>query len=240
MSPRRTTGPESNFARVVTEHDLATLVISAHALRRFVERLQPGIPGADQVAAAMAPLEDIGSGRRTGPEQAQLNRYRDWMASHVEPHVRDTIRCEGFWTTERPPWSRSDTPSAGYLQLGRMCGFPAAIDDGRMILTTCTNGRDVTWDIALARGYTLAPKPYAAYTPEQLRAPSWTTIAFRAWRSRSRYRRLLAAYRAERAAANEETQRENERRRVDTAVAQRRWQQQRDRAAHAFRDRHSS
>ena len=31
----------------------------------------------------MAPLEDLGSGNRSGPEQVQLNRYRDWMANHV-------------------------------------------------------------------------------------------------------------------------------------------------------------
>ena len=120
--------PETNrptpTSALVTEQDLASLIISAHALRRFVQRLQPDIPGADQVAEPMARLEDIGSGRRTGPEQAQLNRYRDWMATHVEPKVRELIRCEGFWTTERPRWSRSDKPSAGYLQIGRMCACP--------------------------------------------------------------------------------------------------------------------
>jgi len=36
-----------------------------------------------------------------GPEQGQLNRYRDWMAKHVEPVVLDAIRCEGFWATDR-------------------------------------------------------------------------------------------------------------------------------------------
>jgi hypothetical protein len=118
--------PEPNFRHLVTGQDLHTLVISAHALRRFVERLQPTIPGADQVADAMPRLEDLGSGNRSGPEQGQLNRYRDWMAKHVEPHVLELIRCEGFWTTERPRWSRSETPSHGYLQLGGMCGFPTS------------------------------------------------------------------------------------------------------------------
>jgi hypothetical protein len=232
--------PNHNFARLVTDEDLDTLVISAHALRRFVERLQPDIPGADQVAEPMARLEDLGSGNRSGPEQAQLNRYRDWMASHVEPHVRDLIRCEGFWTTERPPWSRSDRPSAGYLQLGRMCGFPAVIDDGRMILTTCTNGRDVTWDIALERRYTLMPKPYTPYSPERLRPPSWPTLVLRAWRSRGGHLGLLAAFRAERSTAIEQTRLENQRRQADTETAQRQWRDQRDRAARTFRQRHSS
>jgi hypothetical protein len=77
MSTRPHSAPEPNFARLPTPQDLDALVISAHALRRFVQRLQPGIPGADQVAEAMARLEDLGSGNRSGPEQAQLNRYRD-------------------------------------------------------------------------------------------------------------------------------------------------------------------
>jgi hypothetical protein len=229
--------PEPNFAQLVTERDLEALVITGHALRRFVERLQPGIPRATEIAAAMAPLEHL-AGHRSGPQQLRLNRYRDWMASHVEPHVRDVIRCEGFWTTERPRWSRSDKPSAGYLQVGRMCGFPAANHDGVLVLTTCTNGRDITWDIALARGYTLMPKPYTGYTPPLLEPPPWTTIAARAWRSRSHHQGFLAAFRAERAAAIKDAQRENERRRADHESAQREWQDQCDRAARAFRDRH--
>ncbi len=52
--------PNPNFARLLTEQDLDSLVISAHVLRRFVERLQPDIPGAEQVAESMARLEDIG------------------------------------------------------------------------------------------------------------------------------------------------------------------------------------
>jgi hypothetical protein len=147
-----------NFARLPTPQDLATLTISAHALRRFVERLQPSIPGADQVAEVMARLEDLGSGNRSGPEQAQLSRYRDWMARHVEPVVLDLIACEGFWATARPRWSQSRTRSDGYLQVGRMCLFPAVTHDREIVLTTCTNGQGTTWDVALNRGYTLAPK----------------------------------------------------------------------------------
>jgi hypothetical protein len=240
MSSVRSPAPEPNFAHPATEQDLATLVISAHALRRFVERLQPDIPGADQVAEAMAPLEDLGSGNRPGPEQGRLNRYRDWMARHVEPHVRDAIRCEGFWTTERPRWSRSDTKSAGYLQIGRMCGFPVADNNGIRTMTTCTNGRDITWDIALQRGYTLMPKPYTDYAPQLLRAPPWTAIAARAWRSRAHHKGLLQAFRTERLTAIEDTGRENERRRADHESATRQWHQQRDRAARTFRERHAS
>lgn len=239
MTPRPHPTPEPNFYCLVTEQDLASLVISAHALRRFVERLQPDIPGANQVAEPMARLEDLGSGNRSGPEQAQLNRYRDGMAIHVEPHVRDLIRCEGFWTTERPRWSRSDTRSAGYLQVGRMCGFPAAGHDHELALTTCTNGRDITWDIALDRGYTLMPKPYIDYAPQLVRAPSWTRIAARAWRARAQHKGLLAAFRAERSTAIEQIRLENERRQADTQAFQRRWQEQRDHAARAFRERHS-
>jgi hypothetical protein len=38
--------PNPNFARLVT--DLPAIAISAHALRRFVEHLQPDVPGAEQ------------------------------------------------------------------------------------------------------------------------------------------------------------------------------------------------
>jgi hypothetical protein len=232
--------PEPNFKALVTDQDLAALTISAHALRRFVQRLQPGIPGADQVAEAMAHLEDIGSGNRTGPEQAQLNRYRDWMATHVEAHVRDVIRCEGFWTTERPRWSRSDTPSSGYLQVCRMCGFPAARDPGEpgVTLTTCTNGRDITWDIALARGYTLMPKPYIEYAPRLLRAPSWITIAARAWRSRDQHKGLLGAFRAERSTASDDTRRGNEQAAADHQAARDVQHAQWQMAQRTFRERH--
>ena len=230
--------PKPNFPHLLTDQDLATLVISAHALRRFVERLQPDIPGAGQVAESMARLEDIGSGNRSGPEQGQLNRYRDWMGKHVEPHVRDVIRCEGFWTTERPRWSRSDTRSTGYLQVGRMCGFPAAMHDDQFVLTTCTNGRDITWDIALGRGYTLVPKPHIEHAPQLLRAPAWTTIAARAWRARSRHKGLLTAFRAERSRAIEHTRHANQRAVADQQAAKDAYHAQWEHAQQAFRDRH--
>jgi hypothetical protein len=238
MSRRAPTAPEPNFARLVTDHDLDAIVISGHALRRFVQRLQPDVPRAAEIAAAMAPLEDLGSGNRSGPEQMQLNRYRTWMANHVQEHVVELIRCEGFWTTERPRWSRSDKPSAGYLQVGRMCGFPTANNDGVLILTTCTNGRDITWDNALARGYTLMPKPYTGYIPPLRRPPPWTTIALRAWRSRSRHKGFLAAMRAERTAAMQDAQRENERAAADHQAAEHAYQAQRDKAQRTFRARH--
>jgi hypothetical protein len=230
--------PEPNFARLITEDDLRRIVVSAHALRRFVQRVQPGIPGADQVAEAMARLEDLGSGRRSGPEQGQLNRYRDWMAKHAEPVVLDLIRCEGFWATDRPRWSLSRTRSDGYLQVGRMCLFPAVIHSHEIVLTTCTNGRDITWDTALARGYTLMPKPYLTPMPELLRSPSWATIALRAWRARHQHDGLIAAFRAERTKAVETTRLENESRQVDTDSARHQWQEQRDRATRVFRERH--
>lgn len=229
--------PEPNFARLLTEQDLRAIVISAHALRRFVERLQPDIPGADQVAKPMARLEDLGSGHRSGPEQGELNRYRDWMAKHVEPHVRDLIGCEGFWATERPHWAQSRTPSNGWLQVGGMCLFPVAKHGTEVVVTTCENGKDITWDIALERRYTLMPKPYTGYVPPVLRVPPWPTIAIRAWRSRGQHPGLVAAFRAERSSAIENTRRENERRQADAATSRRQWKEQRDRAAQVFRER---
>lgn len=237
MSPSRRTKPEPNFARLVTEEDLGRIVVSAHALRRFVERLQPGIPGADQVAEAMVKLEDL-AGRRSGPEQGQLNLYRDWMAKHVEPIVLDLIRCEGFWTIDRPRWSGSRTPSDGYLQIGGMCGFPATRHGNTVVLTTCTNGKDTTWDMALDRRYTLMPKPYASLTPELLRPPSWATIALRAWRARHEHGGVIAAFRTERSRALDETQCENERRQADTQAAAGQWRTHREQAIQAFRARH--
>jgi hypothetical protein len=230
--------PEPNFARLLTDQDLAALVISAHALRRFVERLQPGIPGADQVAEAMARLEDIGSGNRTGPEQGQLNRYRDWMTAHIEPHVLDLIRCEGFWATDRPRWSQSRTRSDGLLQVGRMCLFPSVIDGHQIILTTCTNGTSITWDTALTRGYTMVPKPYLEQTPQLLRAPPWTSIVRRAWRSRQQHPGLLAAFRTERSVAIEEVRQENERRYSDLQAAMDRYAAEWQHAHRTFRERH--
>jgi hypothetical protein len=230
--------PEPNFARLPTPQDLDALVVSAHALHRFVQRLQPGIPGAAQVAEAMARLEDLGSGNRSGPEQAQLNRYRDWMAKHVEPVVLDLIACEGFWATDRPRWSQSRTRSDGYLQVGRMCLFPAVVHDREVVLTTCTNGRDTTWDLALDRGYTLIPKPYTHHSPELLRRPSLTTIVGRAWRSRAEHKGLFAAIRIERSKAIEDTRRENERAEAHFRAAEDAYLAQREQAQRLFRERH--
>jgi hypothetical protein len=64
MNRPRNPRPEPNFASRVTDRDLATHVVSAHAVRRFVERLQPDIPGADRVAAAMFAFDGRCSLRR--------------------------------------------------------------------------------------------------------------------------------------------------------------------------------
>lgn len=231
-------GPEPNFGRLVSEQDLQGIVVSAHALRRFVERLRPEIPGADQVAQAMARLEDLGSGNRSGSEQAQLNRYRDWMATHVESHVLEVIRCEGFWATDRPRWSLSRTPSDRYLQVGRMCLFPAVVHGHEIVLTTCTNGRDTTWDLALDRGYTLMPKPFNELQPNQLGRAGSLEILRRAWRSRGQHPGLFAAFRSERSKAIEDIRRENERRQADAQTTGNEWLSRRDQAARVFRERH--
>jgi len=230
--------PEPNFARLVSDDDLNSIVISAHALRRFVQRLQPGIPGADQVAEAMARLEDLGTGNRAGAQQGQLNRYRDWMVKHVEPVVLDLIQCEGFWATDRPRWSLSRTPADGYLQVGRMCLFPAAIHGHEIVLTTCTNGRDITWDTALDRGYTLMPKPFTAPPPAVVRPPSWPALIVRAWRSRHEYGGLFAAIRHERTYAIQTTRLQNEQATADHQAAKDAHHAQRQAAQRTFRERH--
>jgi hypothetical protein len=238
MSPRARRGPEPNFGRLVSEKELREIVLSAHSMQRFVQRLAPDLGGADQVAEAMAHLEGIGSGRRSGEEQAQLARYRYWMTKHVQPLILELIRCEGFWATERPRWSRSRTPSDGYLQVGGMCLFPAAVRGSQIVLITCTNGDRITWDLALERGYTLMPKPGILHTPEPLRAPSWLTILAWAWRARRRHDGLIAAARLERARALEDTRLQNRRRQADPEAPQRMWREQRDTARTVFRERH--
>ena len=187
----------------------------------------------------MTRLEGMGSGNRSGPEQGRLNRYRDWMTTHVEPHFLDLISCGGFWASDRPRWSLSRTSSDGLLQVGRMCLFPSVVDGRQIILTTCTHGTNITWDIALERGYTLMPKPYTGYIPPLLQPPPWTRIALRAWRSRAQHTGLLTAFRAERAKAIQDARRENKRRRADHESAKRQWQEKRDHAAQAFRLRHA-
>jgi hypothetical protein len=230
--------PEPNFARLVSEQDLHRIVISAHALRRFVERLQPEIPGAEQVAQAMARLEDLGSGNRSGPEQGQLNQYREWVVKHVGPVVLELIRCEGFWATDRPRWSLSRTPSDGYLQIGRICLFPAVNHDREIVLTTCTSRRDTTWDTALARGLTLMPKPFTELQPKQLRQAGTLEILRRAWRTRHEHSGLIAAFRAERASAIQAAQQENAARQAAFQAATDEWHARRDTAQRLFRERH--
>jgi hypothetical protein len=237
-STRRQTRPEPNFGRLVTQGDLEDIVISAHALRRFVERLQPDIPRADRIAEIMATLENIGSGNRSGPEQGQLRDYRNWMTRHVEPHVRDMIRCEGFWATTRPHWSRSRSSSARLLQVGGLCLFPAATYGQEVVLTTCVNGRDITWETALARSYTLIPKPYAHTTPDLLQAPSWITTALEVWRSHHRLIGLLTAIDSARDKTIEQTRLENERRQADATSIRGQWANQCEDANLAFRKRH--
>jgi hypothetical protein len=120
-----------------------------------------------------------------------------------------------------------------------MCLFPAVVHSHKIVLTTCTNGRDTTWDIALARGYTLMPKPYTHYSPDLLRAPSWITSALRAWRSRGQHPGLFAAFRAERSKAIEDARRENERRQADAQTTGNEWRSRRNAAHAAFHTRHS-
>ena len=185
----------------------------------------------------MASLEGIAY--RYGSQQVRLNYLRGWMAQHVEPHLRDCIRYEGFWATRRPQWSRSRTPSDGYLQVGGLCGFPVVIDDREAVLTTCVNGRGITWDIALERGYTRIPKPFTEPLSTLQGRPSSITLASRAWRSRRSYPGLVAAFQAERAAALDAIQRENDRRIARAQAAASEWRSQRDAAIRAFRERHS-
>jgi hypothetical protein len=240
MSTARDTQPEPNFARLVTEDDLASIDISAHALQRFVDRLQPGIPGAARAAQTMGRLEEIPSGTRSQRERNQLREHRDWLRAHVEPLIRDLLLCEGFWATERPRWSQSRTPSDAHVQIGGLCYWPAARDPGRpgLTLTTCTNGPDITWDIAIERGYTLIPKPYTQRVPARVKAPGWPEMIGRAWRSRHEHSGLLRALRDERTTTKEHARRKNKRATADHQAAKDTYDVQWENAKRTFRERH--
>lgn len=224
LSIRRRARPEPNFGRFPTEHELRRIAISAHALRRFVQRLRPDIPTANQMAEAMARLEEIGSGHRSDSEQGELNSYRQWMARYVQPHVMELIRCEGFWASSRPKWALSRTPADGWLQVGRMCLFPVAMHGDALVLATCENAASVTWEAALYRGYTLVPTPYTTLTSTpKLTPPSWAAIASRILRGRP-VQVIDARPRSQHPG--------------DRQTPQHIWQEQRDRAARVFRERH--
>jgi hypothetical protein len=172
-----------NFGSRVTECDLAHIAVSAHALRRFVERLQPGIPGGAEVAAAMACLEQPVPVNRSASQQALLNHYRDWMARQVQPYIMQLIRAEGYWATARPPWSRSSTPADGLLQIASMCLFPAARHGQKIVLATCTNGRGMTWEVAFRCGYVGVPRPFGGPRASK-RRPSRPWATLERWRAR--------------------------------------------------------
>jgi hypothetical protein len=157
MSTAKDSRPEPNFTRLVSEADLDSIEISAHALQRFVDRLQPGIPGAARAARVMGRLEEIPLQRRSQRERNQLREHRDWLRAHVEPCVRDLLVCEGFWATERPRWSQSRTPSDAHVQIGGLCYWPAALHATRA--RPCQSTR-------LARAH----PPGLAITPRALRA----------------------------------------------------------------------
>ena len=241
MSTARDTQPEPNFARLVTEDDLASIEISAHALQRFVDRLQPGIPGAARAAQTMGRLEGIPSGTRTQRERNQLREHRDWLRAHVQPVIRDLLISEGFWATERPRWSQSRTPSDAHVQIGGLCYWPAARDPGQpgVTLTTCTNGRDITWDIALDRGYTLMPKPYTQRVPAHVKASGWPELIRRAWRTRNKHSGLLRALRIARTTTKEHAKRENQRAEAEHQTAKNTHRAQREHAQRTFRERHT-
>ncbi|HEY7932970.1 MAG TPA: hypothetical protein VID48_04015 [Solirubrobacteraceae bacterium] len=241
MSAARDSQPEPNFARLVTKEDLDSIEISAHALRRFVDRLQPGIPGAARAAQVMGRLEEIPSGTRSQRERNQLREHRDWLRAHVEPCIRDLLTCEGFWATERPRWSQSRTPSDAHVQIGGLCYWPSARDHGQpgVTLTTCTNGRDITWDIALQRGYTRIPKPYMQRVPAQVRTPGWSELIGRAWRSRHEHSGLLRSLRTERAVAKDQARQKNERATADHQAAKDTYDVQWENAKRTFRERHT-
>jgi hypothetical protein len=225
----------------LTDADLDNIEISAHALQRFVSRLQPGIPGAARVAQSAGKLEAIPPQARSQRERNQLRQHRDWLRAHVEPLVCDLLRCEGFWANQRPRWSQSRTQSNAHLQIGGLCYWPAARDPGQpgVTLTTCTNGADITWDMALERGYTLIPKPPTQRVPARIKAPGYLNLIGRAWRSRHQHSRLRRALASERSKAVEHAQRQNDLAAADLQAAKDAYRAQWELARRTLRERNS-
>jgi hypothetical protein len=235
---------ESNFGGLVIKQHLDEIKVTGHALVRCVQRLQPGIPDADQIAREAASLEEKGR-YLTDTQQRRLGQLHARLHEHVEPHVRLLIALEGFWATMRPGWCRSRTHADGHLQVGALCYFPVTVRDGWAILMTCEVARDrarrdITWDIALARSYTLVPKPYISRAPMLLAPPSLGTVARLAWSARHEHEGLLRAFRATRTAANSDTRHENERRKAVVQEAYGQWLARCEVAARSFRARHES
>ena len=236
--------PESNFGRLVIKQHLDEIKITGHALVRCVQRLRPGVPDADQIAWEAASLEEKGR-YLNNMQQQRLRRCHAWLHEHLEPHVRLLIAVEGFWATTRPGWCLSRTPSDGHLQVGGLCYFPVTIRDGWAILTTCEVAkdrarRDITWDTALARSYTLVPKPYFPQAPVLLAPPSLGTLVRLAWSARHEHDGYLRAFRATRTAANNDIHSENERRKAVAQDAYEHWHARCQMAARSFRARHES
>lgn len=232
--------PEPNFGRFITDEEIGNLSSKPHALARFVERLQPGIPGADVVAARLHALEvKRERARLSGSQYTQLQRDRTWLTQNVGPHVFDLIAMEGFWATSRPQWSRSQTPSEALLQVGGLCLFPVAFNENEWALKTCVNGSK-TWEEALARGFTLAPKPLFLAPVANVRPRGWLALAGAAWRSRGEHGGFLHAWRSERAVAVADAAEENARRAAEHEARRSRWDEQRRLAYAAFRERHAA
>jgi hypothetical protein len=108
------------------------------------------------------------------------------------------------------------------------------------VLTTCTNGNDIVWDVSLTRGYTLMSKPYLPSEPPLARRQSWIALLGRSWRSRVEHGGLLAAFRSERARAIQTTRRQNTQQQTAAHATAPQWPAQLDRAHQAFRNRHSA
>lgn len=233
--PNRQARPEPNFSSFFLPEQLRETDITAHAIVRYVERLQPGIPGADEIARTASRLEKARS--RTPGQRQELGRCHAWLHEHVRSSIEELIVIEGFWATGRPHWCRSRTHSDGHLQVGGLCYFPMALDNGRAVLTTCETTRDVTWDTALQRGYTLIPKPLF-YSRRKLWPRPFSKVLRRAWRSRRERGGLITALAAEKAKASEDLRLARERQNDEIQQAQEQWRTQRDRAFRTFRERH--
>ena len=181
---RRRQRPEPNFAPLVTEQDLSRIVISAHALRRFIGARcsQQGIPGAEQVARGDGSSKT--SARATAPGPATAEPLPRLDGQHVKPVVLDLIRREGFWTTERPRWSLSPHHQTATCRWGACaCSPPSST-----VTRSCS---PPARRVAIHLGHRARPRLHADAQAVLQRPrrhwcepPSWLTLVARAWRSR--------------------------------------------------------
>jgi hypothetical protein len=126
----------------------------------------------------------------------------------LEPVLRDLLSQEGRMVAERPGWARSRNTADAYVQVGDWLLLICRHDvrrPGRWTVVTVVNGPEgTTWERALKRGLIGTPPPLAISRPRRAGVGLAEALAGAAGREGWLGRRLVAEWRARRAAARAE------------------------------------